>query len=233
MIDLAVLGLLAEGPLHGYELRRRLVARVGSAGNFSAGSLYPALGRLEEAGAITSGVTRLDPDIPMTGSLGGERAVFGRRPAAPPTEGDHGRRRRVYAITAYGRARLTRLFEDLLGPGLDERSFSLGLTFADLAPPGWLEAALGARVRTLTERRRDLLRSGSRPLGVERELALLDAELAWLAGLQPAPLRTPVASETSPAWTSSDVPSLSRLRSAPRPSESRAGPGVRPPAARR
>lgn len=230
MIDLAVLGLLAERPLHGYELRRRLVALAGSAGNFSAGSLYPALGRLEEAGAIASGAAaRAEPGIPMTGSLGGERAAFGRTTAPPPAEADQGRRRRVYAITARGRARLARLFEDLLGPGLDDRSFSLGLTFAHLAPAGWLEAALAARTRTLEERRRDLLRSDARPLGVERELALLDAELAWLAGLRSTPLRPP-ALPARPAWAASDVPSLSRLRSVPWSTESRAGPGARPPA---
>ncbi len=50
MVDLAVLGLLKQGPLHGYELKRRLVdlglLRV------SFGSLYPALRRLNRDGHV-------------------------------------------------------------------------------------------------------------------------------------------------------------------------------------
>ena len=51
MLDLAILGLLHDGPLHGYELKRRL-ADLGS-WRVSFGSLYPALRRLERNGCIT------------------------------------------------------------------------------------------------------------------------------------------------------------------------------------
>jgi DNA-binding PadR family transcriptional regulator len=50
MLDLAILGLLHDGPLHGYELKRRL-AELGS-WRVSFGSLYPALRRLERNGCI-------------------------------------------------------------------------------------------------------------------------------------------------------------------------------------
>ncbi|MGZ6825642.1 MAG: PadR family transcriptional regulator, partial [Mycobacteriales bacterium] len=39
MLELAVLGLLHEAPLHGYELRQRLKATLGSFRAFSYGSL--------------------------------------------------------------------------------------------------------------------------------------------------------------------------------------------------
>ena len=46
MLDFAVLGLLYEAPMHGYELRKQLGARLGGFRAFSYGSLYPALQRL-------------------------------------------------------------------------------------------------------------------------------------------------------------------------------------------
>ena len=43
VLELAVLGLLQESPLHGYELRKRLNTLLGSLRALSYGSLYPAL----------------------------------------------------------------------------------------------------------------------------------------------------------------------------------------------
>src|SRR3954454_14302811 len=53
LLDLAVLGLLHESPLHGYELRKRLNALLGSFRAFSYGSLYPCLKGLLAQGLIT------------------------------------------------------------------------------------------------------------------------------------------------------------------------------------
>jgi len=47
VIEMALLGLLQDQDLHGYELRKRLTALVGLRGAISFGSLYPALARLE------------------------------------------------------------------------------------------------------------------------------------------------------------------------------------------
>ena len=47
MLELAILGLLKEQELHGYELKKRLSDTLGFASGVSFGSLYPALGRLE------------------------------------------------------------------------------------------------------------------------------------------------------------------------------------------
>jgi DNA-binding PadR family transcriptional regulator len=46
VIDLAILGLLKEQPLHGYELKKRLTGVLGPLSSVSFGSLYPALARL-------------------------------------------------------------------------------------------------------------------------------------------------------------------------------------------
>ena len=53
MLDLAILGLLFEQEMHGYEIRRRLRDELGLFANISFGSLYPALSRLERSGAVT------------------------------------------------------------------------------------------------------------------------------------------------------------------------------------
>lgn len=51
-LELAVLGLLHEAPLHGYELRKRLTTVLGWGRVLSYGSLYPALKKLLKAGLI-------------------------------------------------------------------------------------------------------------------------------------------------------------------------------------
>jgi DNA-binding PadR family transcriptional regulator len=63
-IELAVLGLLHEGPMHGYELRKRLNLMLGWGRVLSYGSLYPTLKKMlrahlieETAGTVTA-VTR-------------------------------------------------------------------------------------------------------------------------------------------------------------------------------
>ena len=63
-IELAVLGLLHEGPMHGYELRKRLNLMLGWGRVLSYGSLYPTLKKMlrnhliEEAAATVTPVTR-------------------------------------------------------------------------------------------------------------------------------------------------------------------------------
>ena len=42
LLELAVLGLLHEAPMHGYELRKRLNTVLGPFRALSYGSLYPA-----------------------------------------------------------------------------------------------------------------------------------------------------------------------------------------------
>src|SRR3954451_25374080 len=56
-LELAVLGLLHESPLHGYELRKRLNLLLGWTRLLSYGSLYPALKRMLRAGLVTEVTT--------------------------------------------------------------------------------------------------------------------------------------------------------------------------------
>ncbi len=52
-LEMAVLGLLHESPLHGYELRKRLNLLLGWSRLLSYGSLYPALKKMLRAGWIS------------------------------------------------------------------------------------------------------------------------------------------------------------------------------------
>ncbi len=150
MLDMAILGLLEERDLHGYEIRRRLREHLGILANVSFGSIYPALTRLEKAGAVVategaSSESAPPAPAPPTGSLSGELAVLRARRHSPA----RGRRgRKVYRITDAGR----QLFTELLagsGAADDARSFGLRLAFArHLAPQARL---------ALLERRRALL----------------------------------------------------------------------------
>src|SRR5437660_11618193 len=80
VLELAVLGLLHESPLHGYELRKRVNALLGPLRAISYGSLYPCLKEMLAAGLLAT-----DETANETGS---------------------GRRRRiVYELTADGQER--------------------------------------------------------------------------------------------------------------------------------
>lgn len=60
MLDFAILGILTDGPLHGYELKRRLADSQHGFWTVSFGSLYPALRRIEKQGfvSVSPGETR-------------------------------------------------------------------------------------------------------------------------------------------------------------------------------
>lgn len=125
MIDLAILGLLDEQDLHGYELKKRLSELVGSRSGVSFGSLYPALARLEKAAAVKAveAHTVDEATIPMTGALSGELAAFRSRIGRPAK----GRRtKKVYGITDAGRQRLRELLVD---DTTDDRTFTVQVAF--------------------------------------------------------------------------------------------------------
>jgi DNA-binding PadR family transcriptional regulator len=52
ILELAILGILHETPMHGYELRKRLSSVLGAFRAFGYGSLYPALKDLLAQGLI-------------------------------------------------------------------------------------------------------------------------------------------------------------------------------------
>src|SRR5579883_3146811 len=152
MLELAILGLLGEQELHGYEIRKRLREELGFFSNVSFGSLYPALSRLERSGAVVSveDGEREAPSIPMTGSLSGERAALRSRRAGSGRGGRRGRK--VYRITDEGRRQFAALLDADGSSGAvdDARSFGLRLAFARYLPPQ-------ARLRLLERRRAQLV----------------------------------------------------------------------------
>lgn len=185
MIDLAILGLLTEQELHGYELKKRLGELLTSRASISFGSLYPALSRLEKQGCVKAVEERTAvPAPPMSGSLVGELAAFRARVRQSNLVQGAGRGKKVYGITDLGRERLVELLAD---PDVsDDREFALRVAFARHLPgDGRLE--LFERRRTELLGRRDDLRRRSAEgsdtyLGAlrERDADHLVHDLAWL-----------------------------------------------------
>ncbi len=176
MLEFAILGLLKERSMHGYDLRRHLRDDFGVLANLSFGSLYPALSRLEASGAIRSvgsgGAAGIDADAPvlLTGSLGGERAATVARRATAKVAETLGRSstraRKVYEITPMGDLVFEQLLESPSTSEGDLRGFSLRLAFARYLSPQ-------ARVRLLERRRIELsdrLRRSSAHLDHPRRL---------------------------------------------------------------
>jgi len=52
MIEMAILGLLKDRAMHGYELKKELTAQLGQFWQVSYGSLYPSVRRLELSGMV-------------------------------------------------------------------------------------------------------------------------------------------------------------------------------------
>lgn len=203
MLELAILGLLHEQELHGYELKKRLAETLGPFSGASFGSLYPALRRLEAAGTVKAvealeGVAATRP-IPMTGSLGGELAAFAarRRSAAGKVSG---RTRKVYGITEKGQ----RVFEELLAAESassdDDRTFTLRLAFARHLPPaarlGLLERRRAhlverlAQARSAVRSRKDRLDLYTRSV-MEHSSETTERDISWLDRLIEAEKGTP------------------------------------------
>jgi DNA-binding PadR family transcriptional regulator len=152
MLELAVLGLLKEQPLHGYELKKRLGETLGFLWGVSYGSLYPALRRLEAAGAIeiVEPVEASPVPVPVsTGSITGDLAAARIRSVADRLGAGTRRTRKAYRITERGDALLVELLladDERADP---EKSFALKLAFCRHVPPA-------ARLQLL-ERRRAVL----------------------------------------------------------------------------
>jgi len=187
MIELALLGLLTEQDLHGYELKKQLGELLGSWSTMSFGSLYPALARLEKAGlvkAVEANTLAAEPSMPMTGALSGELAAFRHRIAPKAIAGRGRRGKKVYGITNAGRDRFREL---LVAPGPDdERTFALRVAFCRHLDPlerrGLFEqrkvelnSQLASRRRP-AERRSDLYLRSLR----DRDTRALLHDLDWL-----------------------------------------------------
>jgi DNA-binding PadR family transcriptional regulator len=187
VLELAILGLLKDQELHGYELKKRLAETLGPFSSVSFGSLYPALARLEAAGAVKAVEASTVPiaPIPTTGSLTGEVAAFRARRNA--TRGSRGKK--VYGITQRGE----QLFEELLvaesQAGDDDRAFHLKLAFARYLPPDARLGLLERRRAQLVERlarARTSVRAGRERLDayasalMERSTEATEHDISWL-----------------------------------------------------
>lgn len=197
MIELAILGLVADQDLHGYELKKQLAELLGPWSSVSFGSLYPALARLEKAGHIQAVDTADDddpagPTTPMTGALSGELAAFRARRTTTRsgrTKAGIGRRgKKVYGITEAGRRRVLEL---LTAPGPDdERSFSIRVAFCQQLAPAERLALFERRKAELTAmldtRRATVGAAGARRadpyrrLLRDRDTRSLTSDLIWI-----------------------------------------------------
>ncbi len=191
MIDLAILGLLKEQDLHGYELRKRVADLLGPGRSaLSFGSLYPALTRLERTGLVKAveASTRVAPAAPSSGSLAGELAALRSRPARPSRAGRGGRSRKVYGLTDEGAAHLVGLLTD--SHDGDDRTFTVRVALCRfLAPPQRLALFQRRRDELATRLANHGCRAGTRePSRRDRYLRALrehdtettSNEIAWL-----------------------------------------------------
>lgn len=189
MNELAILGLLKDQDMHGYELRKRLGELGGSRATMSFGSLYPALGRLESAGyvkAVTSTTRAATPPSPMSGSLAGELAAFrAHRRTQPARRSGGGRGKKVYGLTDQGAERLHELMVD--ADVSDDRDFALRLTFFLTLSPTERISLLRHRRDVLVRRRDEGQQvTGSGRLNrylrsfLERDTETITADIDWL-----------------------------------------------------
>ena len=135
VLELAVLGLLQEYPMHGYELRKRLSGVLGTFHAISYGSLYPCLKDLEARGLLVED---------------GEAAT------GAPLSGRRGRI--VYRLTAEGKEHFQALIGEAGPDTWEDDRFGVRLAFF-----GRTEASVRLRIlegrRSRLEERLDALRS--------------------------------------------------------------------------
>jgi DNA-binding PadR family transcriptional regulator len=143
VLELAVLGLLHESPMHGYELRKRLNTLLGSFRALSYGSLYPCLKGLFAKGWITQD----EPGPPEAVPLSGKRSKI------------------VYKLTAEGKEQFQKLISESGPSAWDDETFGVHFAFFSRT-----DAAVRMRIlegrRSRLEERLDRVRTS---LGRTRE----------------------------------------------------------------
>lgn len=171
MLEFAILGLLAETPMHGYELRKRLGELLGGLRAFSFGSLYPTLRRLESKGLIAQSAPL--PDV-----------------SAPPLSGR--RARIVYELTPDGKEHFAGLLADVSPTAYDDEQFGVHLAFFAKTRADDRLRILQGRRRRVEERREGMTtalhRTAERLDRYTRELhehglEAADREVRWLTEL--------------------------------------------------
>jgi DNA-binding PadR family transcriptional regulator len=176
MLDLAILGLLHESPMHGYELRKQLSTKLGAfRAAISYGSLYPSLRRLQTDGWITE-----------------EPAAACGTPEAevPPLTSRRGRV--VYKITAEGKERFQALLGEVGPETYDDNGFGVHFAFFARTDQATRLRILEGRRRKVEERREGMRESLGRAaerldaytLELQRHgLDACEREVRWLEEL--------------------------------------------------
>jgi DNA-binding PadR family transcriptional regulator len=164
MLEIAVLGLLNESPMHGYELRKRLSGLLGTFRAFSYGSLYPTLRKLAEAGWIQD-------------------------ESVEDTPGRSRRGKRVYRLTADGKEHLADLLAEVGPDAFEEEGFGARLAFFAQTRSDIRLRILEGRRRRVEEQREGMTsavtRTGQRVDRYTRELhehglESVNREVRWL-----------------------------------------------------
>jgi DNA-binding PadR family transcriptional regulator len=199
VLETAILGLLNESPLHGYELRKRLNLLLGPFRAFSYGTLYPALKSLVARGLIVAVEPSASGTTPARGmGLNGGRTASrtpGRAPA--PARGSAGglagrRGRIVYELTAEGKEHLQTVLSSSGPAAWEDESFDVRFAlFAQTDAETRIRILEGRRTR-LTERLDAFRESATRArerldeytLELQRHgLEQVEREVRWLDGL--------------------------------------------------
>ena len=163
-LEMAVLGLLHDAPMHGYELRKQLIVLLGWGRVLSYGTLYPALKELVAGGFLD----------------------------ADPAPGSTGRNRIVYALTAAGKERFRELVDETGPSSWDDDNFGVHFAFFARADSQTRVRILEGRRSRLEERlerfRTSLVRSRERrdayTLELQRHgLESAEREVRWLTEL--------------------------------------------------
>lgn len=110
VLELAVLGVLHEAPMHGYEVRKLLNSRLGVFRALSYGTLYPALKALLAKGWIRE-IGQSSPHAVSAGALSGRRA------------------RIVYEITAEGKEHFVSLVAQSGPQAWEDETFDVRFAF--------------------------------------------------------------------------------------------------------
>lgn len=166
LLEFAVLGLLHEGPMHGYELRRRLNSALGAFRALSYGTLYPCLKALAAAGHVT-----------------------------PESEPNTTARAKIpYALTPAGRARFEDLAALADEQAYADDAFDVRVAFFARTEAAVRLRILEGRRRTLTERlARTRDGQGADPwlaTLARHDSARLERDIAWLGELIDRETRT-------------------------------------------
>jgi DNA-binding PadR family transcriptional regulator len=170
VLEAAILGLLHQSPMHGYELRKRLNVVLGSIRALSYGSLYPCLKGLVSSGWITGTES----------------------PAAPPHALSGKRARIVYELTAEGKEKFQQILASSGPAAWEDENFGVRFAFFAQTDPATRLRILEGRRTRLTERLETIRQSFQRTrermdeytLELQRHgLEQVEREVRWLDGL--------------------------------------------------